>query len=106
MKELMKAGTRDQLHKPRYKNVAMLVLTWEDNDLLEVVGEVEQFMDLFRSKFHFHVEEFAIPSKKNATKIVEQEITRFKVDFDEDTLMIIYYNGHGIIKENKSFWYP
>jgi len=70
------------------------------NSLIE--SEVDAVSTLFRERLHYHVERYAIPNLQGRTK-AQQElqfgISSFVRKYDDpNTLLIIYYNGHG------SYW--
>ena len=82
--------TRDEI---RYSRVMVLLLSWEDDDL-GVYREINQLENVFANIYHFDVEKFEIPSLEPVMRVNEC-ITGLIKRAGKDTLLIVYYGGHG-----------
>lgn len=81
---------------PRYSEVHVLLLSWED-DNLGVITEVSELQDVFRQVYCYDVEEWRIPSD-HCYKALRKQITRFLNEFEDmNNLLIIYYGGRTYI---------
>ncbi len=80
-----------------YKEVHVLLLSWEDDDL-GVIAEVAELEKVFRKDYGYHtVRKWEIPSLKPYSTL-EDELYRFRKDHSsKDNLLIIYYAGHGYL---------
>ncbi len=80
-----------------YKEVHVLLLSWEDDDL-GVNDEVVELEEVFRKDYCYHtVRKWEIPSLKPYSTL-EDELYRFRKDHSlKDNLLIIYYAGHGYL---------
>ncbi len=80
-----------------YKEVHVLLLSWEDDDL-GVLDEVIELEDVFRRDYGYHsVRRWEIPSLKPYSKL-EDELYLFRKDHSStDNLLIVYYAGHGYL---------
>lgn len=104
------SGYRDV--KPQYNKVHALILTWEFHDLrledytakpeTEYVS-LEQETARLRAtleNYGYAVHEYLIPmhrSIESLTTKIKQFCARYEAD---DTLLIIYYHGHGAMDDN------
>jgi hypothetical protein len=77
----------------RYSRVIVLLLSWEDDDL-GVYTEINQLENVFANMYHFDVEKFEIPSLEPVMRVNEC-ITGLIKRGGKDTLLIVYYGGHG-----------
>ena len=76
----------------RYKEIHVLLLSWED-DNLGVLTEVLELYDVFRHVYHYDVEDWGIPSD-HSYKALRKQITAFLDEYeDKDSLLIVYYGG-------------
>ena len=84
-------------NKYRYKEVHVLLLSWEDDDL-GVVDEVVELEDVFRKAYGCQtVRRWEIPSLKPYSKL-EDQLYRFRKKYSSsDNLLIVYYAGHGYL---------
>ena len=81
---------------PRYTEVHVLLLSWED-DNLGVITEVLELQDVFRQVYSYEVEEWRIPSA-HSYKALRKQITGFLNEFEhKDNLLIVYYGGRTYI---------
>jgi hypothetical protein len=79
-------------HRNRYTQATALLLSWQD-DNLGVEKEIQGLRNVFEDFYHFHVEEYQIPSDKPASK-TQARIMNLLVHDSSDSLFIIYYAGH------------
>jgi hypothetical protein len=90
--------------KSRYTSVTVLVLSWQDEDPnLPVSLEISRLVDVFRSIYHFGVDEWKIPNQ-NSHWAVNQKIMTFVAPGpnDKEHLKIVYYAGHGRLTKTRS----
>jgi len=83
-----------------YKDVKVLILTFAFNDFkhqldLETESVANIFIDL-----GYSVEKFPIPMIDSLSRL-RKELDRFFSLIDDETLSIIYYNGHGGLSKSK-----
>ena len=80
-----------------YKEVHILLLSWEDDDL-GVFDEVIELEDVFRKDYGYHsVRRWEIPTLKPYSKL-EDELYLFRKDHSSnDNLLIVYYASHGYL---------
>lgn len=96
-----------------YKQTVVMMLSWKDSDLNKVALKKEaslllhmctssnnkQIKDLsgvFENKYGYKVIRHRINSRKNPKKWLNKYLSNFVCKYDkEDTLLIIYYAGHG-----------
>ena len=83
--------------KYRYKEVHVLLLNWEDDDL-GVFREVVELEDVFRKDYGCRtVERWEIPSLKPYSNL-EDKLYLFRKNYSSsDNLLIVYYAGHGYL---------
>lgn len=82
------------------------------NKLIE--DEIRTVHKLFEQTLRFSVERYQIPLTNPQTKRdynwqtkVQRKVTEFVDDNDgPDTLLILYYNGHGSCHEYSCYWHP
>ena len=84
----------------RYKEVHVLLLSWED-DNLGVINEVIELEAVFRDRYHYQTEVWAIPSERSHNTLAGK-IVQFLNDYEsEDNLLITYYGGHGEMNDDR-----
>ena len=85
---------------PRYKEVHVLLLSWE-GDNLGVIEEVIELEGLFRNTYHFETEGWRIPSKRSHNSLAAK-ILGFLDDYEsKDNLLVVYYGGHGEMNDDR-----
>lgn len=108
--DLISATKLSRETKPLYKKVEVFLITWEENDDIkeEVEGEVGALKKLF-GELNYHVTPFAIPNIDSQNEL-QFEVLNFlrahKKDPPGETLFIVYYTGHGSIRDNACYWHP
>ncbi|KAK0513636.1 hypothetical protein JMJ35_004000 [Cladonia borealis] len=90
--------------KTGYKDVGVLFITWEEDDLQCKETEVDALNDLFTNEFKYSTDYYQIPSEKWQTGLM-RKVSDFMWQYDSpDCLAIIYYGGHGYEgRETKKF---
>ena len=92
----------------RYREVAVLLLQWQDDDL-GTETEVNDLECLFQDMYHYRTERFLIPSSDSATQL-EYKLNDFRKAYNhENDLLILYYGGHGSLdfskqRPSRSIW--
>lgn len=112
------AALKGQFEGGSYDEVKALLLNWEANDLGLKTPEAGSLIDdetqklkrLLEDSYLFHTEYFSIPSHNPQTKV--QKLLADTIDDLSDkkevqkmrVLLLVYYNGHGTIKDGKLIW--
>lgn len=87
-------------HESRYRDVQVLILSWEDDDL-GVSKEIDDLRSTFLHLFHYGVTEWKIPQHKPERKL-NLEVGDFLEQYDsKDRLLVVYYAGHGFLNEQR-----
>jgi len=87
--------------RPRYTEVHVLMLSWEDVDLkLPVDLEMDPLFDVFQDMYNFKTERWHIPNLRSH-KRVNDRITEFLGDENKEHLKIVYYAGHACLTRNR-----
>ncbi|KAM0291890.1 hypothetical protein ACHAO9_003443, partial [Fusarium lateritium] len=88
----------------RYSEVQVLLIRW-DEDELEVEWELNELRSVFRDLYGFTTDQFLIPTHKSHRKLNHKVLSFVEEHENEDTLLIVYYGGHGVInKARQSTW--
>jgi hypothetical protein len=91
-------------HSTRYSGVFALLLSWEEDDL-SVITEVEALQKVFDERYGFTAEEWKIPSEDSHEELGDRLRAFTKSYAKDDTLLIIYYGGHGFLnRARQSVW--
>ena len=88
-----------------YTGVTALLLYWKENDI-NPEQELDAVRELFEKDFGFTSLTFPIPPRR-AQQELNREISAFVAHYSNqvDTLILIYYAGHGDMDDNgKSIW--
>ena len=84
---------------PYYKKIAVLTLSFhrDFDDLGDgVQSEIDNLSSLFRESFNYPVENFELRPEEDAQVIINARVAKFVCDNrGPDTLLIVYYAGHG-----------
>jgi hypothetical protein len=97
--------------------VKALLLNWQANDLALktpeagslIIDETKKLMGVFRDVYHFNTEYYSIPSE-NAKIKVQKLLANILDDLSDKkakrirVLLIVYYNGHGVVKDGRLIW--
>ncbi|KAJ4263156.1 hypothetical protein NW762_006778 [Fusarium torreyae] len=88
----------------RYKEVEVLLIRWEEDEL-EVEWELNELHKVLRDLYGFTTEQFLIPSQNSHRKLNHKALSFVEEHENEDTLLVVYYGGHGVInKARQSTW--
>lgn len=79
-----------------------MLLRWAA-DNLGVIDEVKKLRDLLRSRFHFSAEIWDIPSDDPEDELTAK-ILRFRKGKQSDSLILLYYAGHGGGDTEECIW--
>ncbi|CAG7566476.1 unnamed protein product [Fusarium equiseti] len=89
----------------RYSDVQVLLIQW-DEDELQVELELDELEKVFRKQYGFATQTFLIPTANSHRKLNQKVLSFVDQNEDEDTLLIVYYGGHGSInKARQSTWH-
>jgi hypothetical protein len=84
----------------RYRDVVVLLLRWEEDDL-GTETEISDLERVFQDMYHYRTERYLIPSKDSETQL-EYFLNDFRrAHDDEASLLILYYGGHGSLELNR-----
>ncbi|KAL8780921.1 MAG: hypothetical protein Q9213_006232 [Squamulea squamosa] len=86
----------------RYSDVSVLLLKWAA-DNLGVIDEIKKLRNLLQSRFNFSAEIWEIPSDDPEDELT-REILRFRKGKTRDSLIILYYAGHGGGDKEECIW--
>ena len=85
---------------PRYHEVHVLLLSWED-DSLGVAKEISELDDVLRQAYNYRTEQWRIPGERSHNALATR-LTAFLGDYEtKDNLLIVYYGGHGCMNDNR-----
>ncbi|KAF4451893.1 hypothetical protein F53441_5212 [Fusarium austroafricanum] len=88
----------------RYSEVQVLLIRW-DEDELEVEWELNELRRVFNDLYGFTTDKFLIPTQNSHRKLNHKALSFVEEHENEDTLLIVYYGGHGVInKARQSTW--
>ncbi|KAM5363185.1 hypothetical protein ACJZ2D_012150 [Fusarium nematophilum] len=88
----------------RYKEVEVLLIRWEEDEL-EVERELNELHNVFRDLYGFTTEQYLIPTQNSHRRLNHKALSFVEEHEKEDTLLIVYYGGHGVInKARQSTW--
>ncbi|KAH7242387.1 hypothetical protein BKA59DRAFT_227911 [Fusarium tricinctum] len=88
----------------RYSEVQVLLIRW-DEDELEVEWELNELRRVFRDLYGFTTDKFLIPTHNSHRKLNHKVLSFVEEHENEDTLLVVYYGGHGAInKARQSTW--
>ncbi|KAL9008736.1 MAG: hypothetical protein Q9173_006169 [Seirophora scorigena] len=84
----------------RYKQVHVLLLSWEDDDL-GVVTEIAELQRVFDFSYHFQTSHWELPSHKSHNALVRRVMQLLDESESGEKLLIVYYGGHGKMNEDR-----
>ncbi|KAI0107852.1 hypothetical protein GGR51DRAFT_143841 [Nemania sp. FL0031] len=93
-------------YRSRYSNVFALLIYWQDEHE-SVITAVEELAEVFQKYYHYASEMIKIPptgrdSYSNLSRWLSRIINGHLDKSDtRDTLMIVYYNGHSYLDDNR-----
>lgn len=113
--DLLLAKECSERKEANYSKVEVLLITWEKpypkpkrRDIHDdVEKEVAVFTKLLK-EVNYNITPFEIPADDSHNELqgkVLDFLRGHKKDVPGDTLFIIYYNGHGSIKDEKCYWH-
>jgi hypothetical protein len=94
-------------HDSRYESTHVLLLSWEDDDLGVIEG-INRLRHVFGERFKYEVEIYEIPTTKPDLSLKQRIIQYLDLFDSKDTLLIVYYAGHGSPGRNpgsSSLWF-
>jgi hypothetical protein len=112
--DLMKAFNSSRSTRVKYKKVEVLLLTWEaasDDDIRKEVEEDTVALQELFEEIKYDVTTVSITrDSRTCWNKLQRAISRFVEKYEDDendeVLLLIHYNGHGSIRNGKSFWHP
>ncbi|CAL3963867.1 hypothetical protein PZA11_001366 [Diplocarpon coronariae] len=108
--DLIAAKKCSEVSNPAYTTVEVLLLTWEECDDIqeEIESEIEALARLFK-ELNYNATQFAIPNIDCQNELqwkVLEFLRQHKNDSPSETLFIVYYTGHGSIRNDSCYWHP
>ncbi|KAF2197242.1 hypothetical protein GQ43DRAFT_344045, partial [Delitschia confertaspora ATCC 74209] len=88
-----------------YHNVAVLLVKWADNlDELGTREETEELRDIFKYQFHYETQIVELNVASKPQHQLNRHLSAFVEKHDgPHNLMIVYYTGHGIYREDGKY---
>jgi hypothetical protein len=116
-KTAVNAALKGQFEGGSYDAVKALLVNWQANDIALktpeagslIIDETKKLMGVFRDFYRFDTQYYSIPSETAETK-VQKELGKIIDDLSEKkagkkrVLLIVYYNGHGDVKDGMLIW--
>jgi hypothetical protein len=99
-----------------YDEVKVLLLNWSENDIglkkpeagSFVLDETLKLQGIFRDLYRYDTQHYLIPSRNPEERVLQLLLDAFIELSDKQltkkVLLIIYYNGHGTVKDHKLIW--
>ena len=88
----------------RYKQVYSILIRWDSDDL-DVSAELEDLETCFKRYYRFETERFDIPTENSHLDLMLRIGQFIKQHEGPDSLLIVYYGGHGQIDDaRQSTW--
>jgi hypothetical protein len=110
------AALKGQFKERSYDEVKALLLNWQANDLALkkpeagslIIDETKKLMGIFQDVYRFDTEYYSIPSEKAQIK-VQLLLAKIIDDLSDEKAkkkraLIVYYNGHGAMKDGRLIW--
>lgn len=107
--DLLAAKKCSEVTKPTYTKVEVLLLTWEESDMMEEIEEEASALTKLFDELNYEVTEIAIPNIDCQNELQLEVLTflrRHKKNPPGETLIIVYYTGHGSIRNESCYWHP
>jgi len=87
------------------QEVHVLLLSWEESDLEPAIGaEIAQLSTALQGIFNVRIRQFEIPCSNNQAA-ADSEITSFLSETSHKSLFLVYYNGHGGLRNVEMTWF-
>lgn len=86
--------------KTRYRNVYVLLLCWEE-DNLGVAVELQELDEVLSQTYHFQTQAWRIPSANAHNALAFQLMDFLRNHDDRENLLMIYYGGHGEMNDDR-----
>lgn len=108
VKQLKKAGPRLVDRSPAYNQVLAFVIHWEDIDVAAVTESANLMKQTFQEDYGFEVKEILLKRTirlRTPDLQLQSAISKHLYQFlneEGEGLVIIYYAGHGILKNKKT----
>ncbi|KAK4121041.1 hypothetical protein N657DRAFT_683158 [Parathielavia appendiculata] len=94
---------QQQTLKPKHTSVSVLMLRWEEDTSVE--PDLLALENVFRERYHYHTEKWAIPTVPNPSIKLGVQMASFLENARPDHLLVIYYAGHGYVgPDNQLYW--
>jgi hypothetical protein len=111
------AALKGQFKEGSYDKAKALLLNWQANDLALkkpeagslIIDETKKLMSVFRDVYRFDTEYYSIPSENAQAKLqlllakIIDDLSDKKAE-KKKVLLIVYYNGHGTVKDGRLIW--
>ncbi|KAJ0120336.1 c2h2 finger domain-containing protein [Diaporthe amygdali] len=88
---------------PSYTSASVLLLRWEEDTSVE--HELVALEKVFREKYNYHTDKWAIPTVPNPSIKLGVQMAAFMDNARSDHLLIIYYAGHGYVGADKQLYW-
>ncbi|KAJ4299206.1 hypothetical protein N0V90_004450 [Kalmusia sp. IMI 367209] len=88
-----------------YLKVAVLLIKWADKlDDLGTREEVEELEGVFRERFNFRTQIVELDGSSKPQYQLNRSLSTFVEEYDgPNNLLIVYYSGHGILREDLGY---
>ena len=94
---------RNMEKRPSYTSASVLLLRWEEDTSVE--HELVALEKVFREKYSYHTDKWAIPTVPNPSIKLGVQMAAFMDNARSDHLLIIYYAGHGYVGPDKQLYW-
>ncbi|KAI4200819.1 MAG: hypothetical protein LQ346_002300 [Caloplaca aetnensis] len=101
------AGAFPNKRRSRYRNVYVLLLSWEADEL-GVISEVQELDDVFTQTYRFQTEQWRIPNGNSHNALAFRLMDFLRNHASNDHLLAVYYGGHGSMNDDRQCiwsWY-
>lgn len=117
-KQAANAALKGQFEGVEYDEARALLLNWKANDIglkaseagSLIIDETHRLEKVLKDLYRFDTEYFPIPSENPPAKVQKlladaiAELSDKRVVEKWRVLLIVYYNGHGAVKDGKLIW--
>lgn len=91
-------------NRSRYKDVSVLLMRWEHDDS-GIDRELENLQNIFRERFNYRTESFAIPNSNSAHVKLMGRLAQFLEHDHPDHLLILYYGGYAFVGQDRQHYW-